>query len=52
MAFVFAAVFSVATVWVPALANLSGFGWVIGAVLGGGFHVMLMRGAAGQTRAA
>lgn len=52
MAFAIAAVFSVATVWVPALGSLSGFGWVIGAVLGGGFHVMLMRGAADQTRTA
>ena len=45
MAFGIAAVFSVATVWVPALASLSGFGWVIGALLGGMFHIMLMRGA-------
>jgi nucleobase:cation symporter-1, NCS1 family len=42
-AFGMAAVFSIATVWVPALANLSGFGWVIGAVLGGAFHIWLMR---------
>lgn len=45
MAFGLAAIFSVATVWVPALAGLSGFGWVIGALLGGGFHLVLMRGA-------
>lgn len=34
-AFGIAAVFSVATVWVPALAFLTGYAWVIGAVLGG-----------------
>ncbi|MCL5776536.1 NCS1 family nucleobase:cation symporter-1 [Limibaculum sp. FT325] len=44
-AFGISAVFSVATVWVPALSDLSGFGWVIGAVLGGGLHVVLMRRA-------
>ncbi len=42
-AFGIAAVFSVGTVWVPALSALSGFGWVIGAVLGGALHVVLMR---------
>ncbi|MGB5557012.1 MAG: NCS1 family nucleobase:cation symporter-1 [Paracoccaceae bacterium] len=47
-AFAMAAVFSVATVWVPALAQLSGYGWVIGAALGGGFHLMLTRGAVRQ----
>lgn len=35
IAFTIAALFSVATVWVPALAQLSGYAWVIGAVLGG-----------------
>lgn len=40
-----AAIFSFATVWVPALAeNLSGFGWMIGAFLGGLFHWIAMRG--------
>jgi NCS1 family nucleobase:cation symporter-1 len=39
-----AAIFSIATVWVPALAVLSGYGWVIGAVLGGVIHWGLMRG--------
>ena len=40
-----AALFSIATVWVPALAdNLSGFGWMIGAFLGGLFHWIAMRG--------
>ena len=35
VAFGIAAVFSVATVWVPALGVLSGYAWVIGAILGG-----------------
>ncbi len=42
-AFGIAAVFSVATVWVPALAELAGYGWVIGAVLGGALHIALAR---------
>lgn len=44
-AFGLAAVFSVATVWVPALSQLSGYGWVIGAVLGGALHLVFMRAA-------
>ncbi|TKT81337.1 NCS1 family nucleobase:cation symporter-1 [Aquamicrobium sp. LC103] len=44
VAFFIAAVFSVASVWVPALADLSGFAWLIGAALGGGLHYVLMRG--------
>ena len=43
-AFGLAALFSVATVWVPALSSLSGYGWVIGAALGGALHLVLMRG--------
>ena len=35
MAFGIGAVFSIATVWVPALAQLSGYAWVVGAALGG-----------------
>jgi len=42
-AFCAAAVFSIATVWVPFLEGLAGFGWIIGAVLGGAFHIWLMR---------
>lgn len=34
-AFGLAALFSIATVWVPALADLNGYGWLIGAALGG-----------------
>lgn len=35
IAFGIAAVFSVATVWVPFLGQLSGYAWIIGAVFGG-----------------
>jgi len=43
IAFGVAAVFSIATVWVPALGALQGFGWVIGALIGAVLHVVLMR---------
>ncbi|MFY1673465.1 NCS1 family nucleobase:cation symporter-1 [Plantactinospora sp. WMMB334] len=42
-AFLVAAVFSVAAVWVPWLAELSGFAWVIGAIIGAVLHVLVMR---------
>lgn len=44
LAFGIAAVFSVATVWVPALGQLSGYAWVIGAILGGVIYVLRCRG--------
>ncbi len=37
-----AAVFSVAAVWVPAVGALSGFAWVIGALLGAALYVAVM----------
>lgn len=37
-----AAVFSVGAVWLPSLASLSGFAWVIGAVLGGALYTAAM----------
>ena len=43
VAFAIAAVFSVATVWVPALAVLSGYAWVIGALIGGALYYMLAK---------
>lgn len=43
IAFAFTAVFSVATVWVPALAVLSGFSWVIGAAVGGIIYYLLTK---------
>ncbi|MEY8828605.1 NCS1 family nucleobase:cation symporter-1 [Sedimentitalea sp. XS_ASV28] len=42
-AFGIAAVFSVATVWVPWFAVLSGFNWVIGALLGGVIYNAIAR---------
>lgn len=43
--FLLAAVFSVATVWVPWFAFLSGYNWVIGAILGGAIFHDLAKGA-------
>lgn len=43
-AFGAAAIFSVITVWVPWFAVLSGFNWVIGAVLGGVIYHVLAKG--------
>ncbi len=44
MAFGAAAIFSISTVLVPALSDLSGYGWLIGAALGGVFYRLLMPG--------
>lgn len=41
-AFAIAATFAIGTVWVPALSALQGFGWVIGAVIGGVLYYVLM----------
>lgn len=38
-----AAIFSVATVWLPAFKSLTGFGWLIGALLGGVIYVLMCR---------
>lgn len=43
LAFGIAAVFSVATVWVPVLAALSGYAWLLGAGLGGAIYYALLR---------
>ncbi len=43
LAFFISAVFSVSTVWVAALVSLSGYGWPIGAMLGGLLHCMVVR---------
>ncbi len=45
-AFGLAAVFSVATVWVPWFSFLSGYAWVIGAILGGVIYNALAKGSA------
>ncbi|MFI7483505.1 NCS1 family nucleobase:cation symporter-1 [Kocuria sp. M1R5S2] len=42
LAFSLAAVFSVLTVWLPQLAQFSGFAWLFGAALGGLFHWLAM----------
>lgn len=42
-AFAFAAIFSVAAVWVPFLSQLSGYAWLIGSVLGGAIYYMRCR---------
>jgi NCS1 family nucleobase:cation symporter-1 len=43
VAFAIAALFSVATVWVPALAALSGYAWVLGALIGGALYYILAK---------
>ncbi|NQD94235.1 NCS1 family nucleobase:cation symporter-1 [Pseudomonas sp. CrR25] len=43
VAFAIASVFSVASVWTPALSSLSGYSWLFGAMLGALFHYLLMR---------
>lgn len=42
-AFAVAALFSVAAVWVPALSQLSGYAWLIGAALGGVIYYLRSR---------
>ncbi|MFC6671611.1 NCS1 family nucleobase:cation symporter-1 [Marinobacterium aestuariivivens] len=41
-AFVLGSLFSVASVWLPALEVLSGYSWVMGAVIGGVLHLLFM----------
>jgi NCS1 family nucleobase:cation symporter-1 len=45
IALAISAVFAVATVWHPALSDLSGFGWIIGAALGAILHMVLSKKA-------
>jgi len=44
-AFVLAAIFSVATVWVPWFAFLEGYGWIIGALLGAAIYHGMAKGS-------
>ncbi|MFC9937396.1 NCS1 family nucleobase:cation symporter-1 [Nocardiopsis alba] len=44
-AFCLASVFSVTAVWLPALAEWSGFVWIFGALLGGALHYAITRTA-------
>ena len=41
-AFAISALFAIGTVWVPALSAMAGFGWVIGAALGGVIYYVIM----------
>ncbi len=41
--FVVAGIFSVASVWAPQLSSLSGFAWVIGAVLGAAIYFVMAK---------
>lgn len=50
MAFGLAALFSISTVLVPALSSLGGYGWLIGAALGGVFYRVLMPGKQAVTK--
>lgn len=54
IAFGLAALFSISTILVPALSDLGGYGWLLGAALGGVFYRLLMPGkaslAAAQTK--
>lgn len=49
VAFSIAAVFSILAVWLPQLAQLSGFAWIGGAILGALFHWLAMCKFAVQT---
>ncbi|MFW8595122.1 NCS1 family nucleobase:cation symporter-1 [Cribrihabitans neustonicus] len=49
VAFGIAAVFSVATVWVPVLSQLAGYAWIIGAMLGGAIFYFRSAAALRQT---
>lgn len=44
VAFSVAAVISLALVWTPGLEDFGGFAWILGALLGGAFHLFAMRG--------
>ena len=41
IALAIAAIFAIATVWWPTLSALSGYGWIVGAALGGGLHYLM-----------
>ncbi len=46
VAFAIAAIFSIATVWVKVLSDLSGYAWLLGALIGGVIYFLLARGEA------
>jgi len=43
IAFALAGIFSISTVWVPALESLSGFSWVICALLGAVIYYVIVK---------
>ncbi|WP_198526449.1 cytosine permease [Halarcobacter anaerophilus] len=43
VAFVIGALFSICTVWVDSLSSLNGYGWIIGALLGGFIYLSLSK---------
>ncbi|RXJ91628.1 allantoin permease [Arcobacter sp. CECT 8983] len=43
VAFAIGAIFSVGTVWIETLSSLNGYGWIIGAILGGLIHLGLSK---------
>lgn len=45
LAFVLGATFSVATVWIDALSELTGYAWLLGALIGGGIYRVLVKNA-------
>jgi len=42
IAFAIGAIFSISTVWVDFLSDLSGYGWIIGAILGASAYLLLV----------
>ena len=48
IAFAVASVFSVASVWVPAVSQLHGYAWLLGALMGAVLHYLLMRDTPAQ----
>ncbi|MGB3597336.1 NCS1 family nucleobase:cation symporter-1 [Pseudomonas neustonica] len=46
ISFAVASIFSVASVWTPALSQLQGYSWLLGALLGAVLHYALMHNAA------
>lgn len=52
IAFGLGAIFSISSVWAPALSFLSGYAWVIGAILGAVFYYFLMGSTATEMAAA
>ena len=51
ISFAVASVFSVASVWVPAVSQLHGYAWLLGALLGAVLHYALMHNAAALHKA-